>query len=227
MSDVGDGSTAAGSYTASQRTLQEQQGSVPLADTLDATIIVTELDEAASTFIGSRDFFFLSTVTADGEPTVSHKGGGTGFVRVVDAQTLEFPSYDGNGMYLSMGNIADTGKIGMLFIDFVTPHRIRIQATASLSDTADDLARFPGADYVVCAQIDRAFINCGRYIHKHTRASESPYVPDEAGDAPVPAWKRIDLMQPVLDAETQAEVEATGGTIDVEEYARRLEAGEP
>lgn len=215
------------SYTAAQRALQEQQDSVPLADALDATIIVDELDERAAEFVGSRDFFFLSTVTGDGEPTVSYKGGGRGVVHVADPTTLLFPSYDGNGMYLSMGNIADTGKIGLLFIDFETPHRVRVQATAALSTESEDLAHFPGAEMVVRASIDRAFVNCGRYIHKHTRVEDSPYVPDADGDAPIPAWKRIDLMQPVLGEAVQAQVEAAGGTIDYDEYAQRMADGQP
>ena len=200
---------------------------MPLAEGLAEAIIVDELDELATEFIGSRDFFFLSTVTGDGEPTVSYKGGGRGVVHVADPTTLLFPHYDGNGMYLSMGNIADTGKIGMLFIDFETPHRVRVQATAALSTDANDLAHFPGAEMVVRASIDRAFVNCGRYIHKHTRVEDSPYVPDDTGDAPIPAWKRIDLMQPVLAPDVQAEVEATGGTIDYDEYAQRMADGQP
>ena len=198
---------------------------MPLADALDATIIVDELDERAIDFVGSRDFFFLSTVTADGEPTVSHKGGGVGVVQVVDPKTLLFPSYDGNGMYLSMGNIADSGRIGMLFIDFETPHRVRVQATASLSDAAEDLAHFPGAELVVRAVVDRAFVNCGRYIHKHTRVEAAPHVPDADGNAPMASWKRIDAMQPALSDEVRAEVEAAGGTIDHAEYARRMAEG--
>ena len=164
-------------------------------------------------------------MTAAGEPTVSYKGGGRGFVQVEDPTTVLFPSYDGNGMYLSMGNIAETGKIGMLFIDFERPNRVRVQATASLSTDAADLARFPGAQLVVRAAVDQAWINCGRYIHKHTRVEDSPHVPDEQGDAPLASWKRIDLMQPVLSEAVQAEVEATGGTIDGAEYARRLAEG--
>ena len=49
--------------------------------------------------------FFLATVDPEGWPTCSYKGGDPGFVRVVDDTTLAFPCYDGNGMYLSMGNV--------------------------------------------------------------------------------------------------------------------------
>jgi predicted pyridoxine 5'-phosphate oxidase superfamily flavin-nucleotide-binding protein len=100
------------------RGLQDEFDSRTLADTLEAVIVHPQLDEEAVAFIESRAFFFLSTVNADGQPTVSHKGGAPGFVRVVDPETIVFPSYDGNGMFLSMGNIAAGAKIGMLFIDF-------------------------------------------------------------------------------------------------------------
>ena len=215
-----------GYYTEAQRALQVEHDTVKLADMLDERIILDELDERAIGFISSRDFFFLSTVTGTGEPTVSYKGGGVGVVQVLDPTTLLFPSYDGNGMYLSMGNIAETGKIGMLFIDFERPDRVRVQATATLSTEADDLARFPGAQMVVRAEVDQAWINCGRYVHKHTRVEDSQYVPDANGDAPVAAWKRMDVMQPVLSESAQAEVAEAGGTIDAEEYARRRAAGE-
>ena len=63
--------------------------------------------------------FFLATADADGRPTCSYKGGDPGFVRVVDDRTLAFPNYDGNGMYLSMGNVAANPEVGLLFLDFV------------------------------------------------------------------------------------------------------------
>ena len=56
-------------------------------------------------YIESRDMFFLATADEQGRPNVSYKGGDPGVVRVVDDHTLAFPSYNGNGMYLSMGNL--------------------------------------------------------------------------------------------------------------------------
>ncbi|MEM7339398.1 MAG: pyridoxamine 5'-phosphate oxidase family protein [Actinomycetota bacterium] len=212
-------------YTESQKHLQEQFETTTLASALEATIIVDELDERHSAFIASRDFFFLSTVTAAGEPTVSYKGGDVGTVKVIDSRTLAFPAYDGNGMFLSMGNIADTAKIGMLFIDFETPNRVRVQATASFSADDDLLNEYPGAIGVVRASVDQAFVNCARYIHKHTRVAPSRYVPDADGAQPHATWKRIDGLQPFLSADDQARTD-TEGQITMEEYADRLAAGE-
>lgn len=213
-------------YTDSQRELQEQFDTTRLADALEAAIVTDRLDDAHAGFIASRDFFFLSTVNAAGEPTVSYKGGDVGTVAVLDERTLAFPAYDGNGMFLSLGNIDDTAKIGLLFIDFETPNRIRVQATATFSATDELTAEYPGAIGVVRAHVDSVFVNCARYIHQHVRAARSPYVPDADGSQPHPAWKRIDAIQPVLGDRERARTQDAGGTITDEEYALKLMAGE-
>ncbi|MEM9623214.1 MAG: pyridoxamine 5'-phosphate oxidase family protein [Pseudomonadota bacterium] len=212
-------------YTEKQRELQEQFDSRPLADAVEHAIVEESLNEMHTAFIESRDFFFLSTVNSAGEPTVSHKGGGVGTVRVVDAHTLVFPAYDGNGMFLSLGNIADTAKIGLLFIDFETPNRVRVQATAMLDVNDALLGDYPGAIAMVRAKVDRVFLNCARYIHKHARLETSPYVPNEKGEQPYPAWKRIDGLQDHLRPQDQGRAVQEGGTITDEEYGQAVAEG--
>ncbi len=213
-------------YTDSQRSLQARFESRKLADAVEAAIVDDELNDTHKAFISTRDFFFLSTVNGDGEPTVSHKGGGVGTVKVVDNKTLAFPAYDGNGMFLSMGNIAETAKIGLLFIDFETPNRIRVQATASVQDNDPLLAEYPGALMVVRARVDKVFLNCARYIHKHQRLATSPYVPDAEGEQPFPAWKRIDGLQDHLQPKDRGRAAREGGVISEEQYGEALSKGE-
>ncbi len=213
-------------YTEAQRAVQDQFDTTPLAQALEAAIVVEELDDFAAGFVSSRDFFFLSTVNGAGEPTVSYKGGGVGTVTVIDPSTLAFPIYDGNGMFLSVGNIEATAKIGMLFIDFETPHRVRVQATASFD--ADDalMAAYPGCIGVVRASIDCAFVNCARYIHPHARVATSKYVPNADGEQPFATWKRIDGMQEYLPEKDQGKAAEHGGVITEQQYGEALIAGE-
>lgn len=214
-------------YSDAQRQIQDQFETRSLADRLAETIFSEEVvPEVHQEFIESRDFFFLSTVNAAGEPTVSYKGGGVGFVTVVDPKTLAFPIYDGNGMFLSAGNIADTAKLGMLFIDFETPQRVRVQATAAVSQDDSLMAKYPGALLIVRATVDEVFVNCARYIHKHTRVETSKYVPDAEGKAPIPSWKRIEFVQDVLPPKDQGRAEEEGGLITMEDYAEKVVAGE-
>lgn len=212
-------------YDEHHRELQDHFESRALADTLQAITVQPQIDDDVAEFITSREFFFLTTVRADGFPTVSHKGGPAGFVKVLDPQTLAFPSYDGNGMFLSMGNIAATAKVGLLFIDFETPHRIRIHGEATLSADDELLADFPGADLVVRVAITEQFVNCPRYIVKHERVDASPYTPDDQGEAPLPAWKKIEGMSAVLPPADAERVEAEGEQISIVEYDERRRSG--
>ena len=213
-------------YGDQQRALQDRFDSRTLADVLEAVIVQPEIDDEAKAFIESRSFFFLSTVDAQGHPTVSHKGGAPGFVKVIDPTTIVFPSYDGNGMFLSMGNIAGDGRVGMLFMDFETPHRVRVQAHAVVSSDDPMMADYPGADLIVRATVTHGFINCPRYITRQSPVGASKYVPDEGGEAPMPEWKKVDALQPFLPERFQGRAEAEGGTITGEEYAEKVRQGD-
>ena len=213
-------------YTDAQRDLQARHDSTRLADVVVQAIVRDEIEDPHVPFIESRDFFFLSTVSASGEPTVSYKGGAPGLVKVLDSRTLVFPNYDGNGMFKSMGNISEAGKVGLLFIDMETPNRVRVQGNASLSTDDPLLARYPGANMLVRVDVTACFLNCARYIHKHRRLAQSPYVPDARGKQPYPSWKRIDMVQEALPARDAGRAEAEGGVITFDGYVEKLMAGE-
>jgi hypothetical protein len=124
-----------------------------------------------------------------------------------------------------MGNIAGASRIGLLFIDFETPHRVRVHADAVVSSDDPLMGAYPGADLVVRATVIDSFVNCPRYITRQAGAEPSRYVPDESGNAPLPGWKKIDLLQDVLPERFRGRAEAEGGTITIEEYAERTARG--
>jgi len=212
-------------YGAQHRALQQNFGTEALADRVADFIVVDEVSDDHKAFIESRGLFFLSTIDHRGFPTCSHKGGAPGFVRVLDATTLAFPSFDGNGMFLSMGNITANPKVGLLFIDFETPHRVRVHGTASI-DRADPLIdSFDGAELVVRVAIEEIFVNCPRYIHPHQQVGLSRYTPTEdAGTSVTPQWKRIDALRDVIPARDGATVDALG-SISPEEYEALVREG--
>jgi predicted pyridoxine 5'-phosphate oxidase superfamily flavin-nucleotide-binding protein len=213
-------------YSGDQRALQEQFQTGRMADLLEQVIVHSEVQDAERAFIESRDMFFLATVDAGGQPTCSYKGGDPGFVKVVEPATIAFPSYDGNGMFLSMGNIRATARVGLLFVDFETPHRLRVQGTASVNDRDPLLDAYPGADLVVRVAVSRIFVNCSRYVHKYQRVRSSRYVPRAQCETPFAEWKRIDVVQEVLPPRDAGKTAKAGGTITVEEYEAKLAAGE-
>ncbi len=213
-------------YSPQHRQLQDQHETRNLADRVEQLIVEKQVSEQHRAFIESRDFFFLTTVDHRGYPTCSYKGGNSGLVCVVDPETLAFPSYDGNGMFLSMGNIHGNPKIGMLFIDFATPHRIRVHGDAFIQAEDPLLSAYPGADMIVRVRIGEIFINCPRYIHRMQRIASSKYVPQAGQDTPAPQWKRIDALQDALPVRDQGLADKLGGTITADEYGALLMNGE-
>jgi hypothetical protein len=213
-------------YGEQHRTLQDAFGTTQLADRVEEIACKTEFDEDAKGFIEHLDMFFLSSVDHQGRPTVSFKGGDAGFVKVIDATTLMFPSYDGNGMFFSMGNISTNPQVGLLFISFEKPHRIRVQGTATLSKEPALLSQFKEAEFVVLVKLSELWQNCPRYIPQMQKVRDSRYVPRSACETPLAEWKRIDLMQDVILEKDKEKVE-TLGTIDINSWVEKIKTGHP
>ena len=213
-------------YGEQHRALQDAFGTRNLADRIEQLACRTEFDEDSKGFIETRDMFFLATVDHQGQPTVSYKGGDPGFVKVVGSSTLVFPSYDGNGMFLSMGNATRHAQIGMLFISFERPHRLRVQGTASISRDDPMMEHYKEADLLVRVRVSALWQNCPRYVHRYQKTSPSRYVPREAAETPVAEWKRVDVVQDVISARDAAKVQAAG-TIGIEEWLDKVKSGDP
>ena len=149
-------------------------------------------------FIESRDMFFLATADSNGRPSCSYKGGPAGFVRVVDDNTIVFPDYDGNGMFLSIGNITLNNQVGILFIDFENLKRLRVHGVAEVYEDDEMLSEFEGAQLIIRVKIMEMFINCPRYIHRFKKIEDSEFTPIYGKESPIPDWKRLDEVQDVL-----------------------------
>lgn len=142
--------------------------------------------------------FFIATTDEEGQPQCSYKGGEPGFVRVLDETTIAFPIYDGNGMYLTAGNLLATKKVGLLFIDFEGRKRMRLNGEATVDDDDPLLSEYPEAQLVVRVHATEVFPNCPRYIHEYKLVQRSRFVPKEKCETPVPQWKQSEWAHDVL-----------------------------
>ena len=191
-------------FHARSRELQDRFDTRRLADRIEEVLLHDRFDANDRAFVESRDMFFLATADEQGHPQVSYKGGDVGFVKVVDDATLAFPNYNGNGMYLSMGNIAANQHVGMLFIDFERRHRMRVNGEASIHLEDPLVAAWPEAQFVVRVRAREIFPNCPRYIHRMQKVETSAFVPREDCVTPVPEWKRNDWAADVLPTDDPA-----------------------
>jgi len=187
-----------GLYSAASRKLQDRFDTRRLADRIEERIVHDRIDDGDRAFIEARDMFFIATTDEDGQPQSSYKGGEPGFVRVLDDTTIAFPIYDGNGMYLTAGNLVATRKVGLLFIDFEGRKRMRLNGEASVDDNDPLLPEYPEAQLIVRVSATEVFPNCPRYIHEYKLVKRSRFVPKAECETPVPQWKQSDWAHDVL-----------------------------
>ncbi len=190
-------------YHEGQRELQDRFDTRRLADRL--TVVASDtFDDTLGQFIEARDMFFIASTDTDGSPDCSYKGGDPGFVRVVDEHTLAFPVFDGNGMFRTLGNLSVSPGVGLLFIDFETGARLRVNGDARLDFDDPLMASYPGALGVVRVRARTIFPNCRRYVHEYRKVSPSPFVPRGDVDPPVPDWKLDPWFEGALPADDPA-----------------------
>lgn len=186
-------------YHRGHRVFQDRFDTRRLADRLaeSTTDVIADRHKA---FIERREMFFIATASDDGWPEASYKGGAPGFVRVLDEHTLAFPVYNGNGMFLSAGNLSVNPRVGMLFIDWATGTRLRLSGEASVDPDDPLIATYPGAQFVVRVRPREVFANCRRYVHRMRLVERSPFVPSGTEDPPVPDWKLDPWFEGTLPA---------------------------
>ena len=214
-------------YGQQHRELQDAFSTRKLADRIEQLACRTEFDEESAGFIEAVDMFFLATVDHNGRPTVSYKGGDPGFVKILDSTTLVFPSFDGNGMFLSMGNLALHRQVGMLFISFSVRIGCAYRAPPRFRGRFSVLEQYyKEADLIVRVKLSELWQNCPRYVHRFQKIQASRYVPREAKETPLAEWKRVDVVQDVLSPPDAARAQGLG-TIGAEEWANKVKAGDP
>src|SRR3982074_1816455 len=144
-------------YHDGNRDLQDRYDTRRIADRIEEVLLSDVISDHDKAFIESRDTFFLATADDAGMPNCSYKGGDPGFVRVVDEHTIAFPNYDGNGMYLTLGNLAHNPQVGILFIGFEHQWRKRLNGIASIDPADPLLEKYPEAQLIVRVRVSEVF----------------------------------------------------------------------
>ncbi|HSS64475.1 MAG TPA: pyridoxamine 5'-phosphate oxidase family protein [Gammaproteobacteria bacterium] len=192
-------------YHDGMRRLQDVRETRPLADRLEQVTVRAAFTGEDRAFIESCPMFFIATADAGGRPDCSYKGGLPGFVRVLDDRTLAIPDYDGNGMYRTWGNVVVNPHVGLLFLSFEQPKRLRVNGTAQIREDDPLRADYPGSVFIVRVNAARIFPNCPRYIHRMQLVEHSVYAPRAGHTPPVPAWKKFEEFRDALPPRDRSE----------------------
>ncbi|KAF2452905.1 hypothetical protein BDY21DRAFT_150696 [Lineolata rhizophorae] len=148
-------------------------------------------NEALSIF-ARADLFFISTANLadhsikDYDMDTNHRGGPTGFIRVVppaDGEPHEggtvivWPEYSGNQLYQTLGNLHSTPRAGIAVPDFLTGDVLYLSGDTQTLVGADAAAIIPKSNLAVRFNVREA-----RFVKKGlsftgVRADSSPYNP--------------------------------------------------
>jgi predicted pyridoxine 5'-phosphate oxidase superfamily flavin-nucleotide-binding protein len=122
-------------------------------------------------FIAELDTAFLATVSENGAPYIQHRGGPTGFIKVVDDKTLGFADYRGNRQYITIGNLAGNDRAYLFLLDYANRRRIKVWGRARVVEGDDALiAKLFDDGYrakperVILFTIDAWDVNCSQHI---------------------------------------------------------------
>jgi predicted pyridoxine 5'-phosphate oxidase superfamily flavin-nucleotide-binding protein len=182
------------------RELQDRYDGRRIADAIADSRVHTAFWDAERALIAASPFFFLATAH-DGHVDCTIKSGDPGFVHITGPNILEYPDYDGNSMYRSLGNMIRSPRVGLLFVRFDGKSlRCRASGLAAILDDADSLARHHGARRVVRVTCDEIYPNCPRYVPDLAGDGRSVYTPRPGSEPPVPEWKTREHLAPLLPA---------------------------
>jgi len=164
---------AAIAFTDSVREVQELNNSRSLYAGMDEGETHNHiLRERETDFIQARDSFYMASVSETGWPYVQHRGGPSGFMRVLDEKTLGFADFAGNRQYVSVGNLRKDDRVSLFLMDYPNRTRLKLLGRVRLleKDDAELLPRLEIDDYR--ARVERGFAisveafdwNCPQHI---------------------------------------------------------------
>jgi uncharacterized protein len=155
--------------------LQRRLGTAERADRFYDEQVLDHLNIRMREFIGRQEMFFLATADRHGECDSTFRAGPPGFLRVLDARTLTYPEYRGNGVLASLGNIQENPHLGILMVDFLRDRiglhvngRARVVEDAAMRAAQPGLPvdPVPGRRAVVWVEVtvEEAYIHCAKHI---------------------------------------------------------------
>lgn len=161
-------------FTPTVKRVQEESGSRSSYARMEALpdVVNHRLTEMEAAFIAARNSLYMATVSETGWPYIQHRGGPTGFVRVLDENTIGFADFRGNRQYVSVGNLMTDERVSLFFMDYPNKTRLKLFGRTRIVglDEQEELSRIEMPDYR--ARVERGFIitvegfdwNCPQHI---------------------------------------------------------------
>jgi len=130
-------------------------------------------------FVEAQTSVFLATANAESQPYIQHRGGPSGFLKVLDEHTIGFADFSGNRQFITQGNLEDNDRSFLFLIDYMLRQRIKIWGRARVVENDPELmARLMPADYkarpeqAVLFTVSAWDTNCPQHIPQRFEAAD-------------------------------------------------------
>ncbi len=128
------------------------------------------LDKHCREFISRSPFLCLSTQHANGSADVSPRGDPSGFVHVLDDQTLAIPDRPGNNRLDSLSNILSNPSVALLFLIPGFDDALRVNGSATLNRDPALLERMSvkgrTPTLAIIVDVSEAFLHCAKALRR-------------------------------------------------------------
>lgn len=161
--------------TPSVRAAQAANDAAGIFENFQGDRAFDRFDENAAAFIASRNSFYIASVSETGWPYVQHRGGPTGFLKLLDEKRLGMLDFHGNKQYISLGNLTADSRVALFLMDYKRRKRMKMFARASYHDLAEEpdlgealsLDDYPGvAERAMVFALEAYDWNCPQHIPK-------------------------------------------------------------
>lgn len=167
--------------------------------------VLSALEKHSIHFIAKSPFLVLSTFNSAGQLDASPRGGGPGFVKVLNENTIAIPDGKGNNRLDSLRNIVDTHQAGLLFLIPGMDETLRINGTAyitteeSIIDLFTDQNHRPKTSLVI--EIKEVFLHCAKALMRSELWSTSSQI--ERSELPTIGQMLKDQLKDDIEPESQ------------------------
>jgi uncharacterized protein len=120
------------------RAAQEANGSGEYWANFHGDRTFDRFTSAEAAFIAERDSLYMATVSESGWPYVQHRGGPSGFIRLLDEKTLAIADFRGNRQYISTGNLTTNDRAALFLMDYPNRRRLKLYAHVEARDLTAD-----------------------------------------------------------------------------------------
>jgi predicted pyridoxine 5'-phosphate oxidase superfamily flavin-nucleotide-binding protein len=99
---------------------------------------------AVASIVAQADTIFVASHHEQRGADASHRGGGAGFVRLIDDTTLRIPDFQGNSLFNTLGNFYVDPRAGLCIPDFLHGQLLQLTGAVSIRWDEDDPANETG-----------------------------------------------------------------------------------